>query len=139
MIQKFKNKLMLIAGVTLLLSPALVPAVASADVNNQTIQNNLCQGTNASSSSAGCDSASNGQAVNSIVTTIITIFSIVVGGVSVIMIIVGGFRYIISGGNDSGVAGAKNTIVYALIGLVIVAIAQIIVHFILSKASGISN
>jgi hypothetical protein len=50
------------------------------------------------------------------------------------MIIYGGFRYVTSGGNDASVSGAKNTIIYALIGLVIVALAQVIVHFVLAKA-----
>jgi hypothetical protein len=51
----------------------------------------------------------------------------------VIMIIVGGFRYITSGGNDASVTAAKNTILYAIIGLVVVALAQIIVRFTLGK------
>ena len=49
------------------------------------------------------------------------------------MIIVGGFRYITSGGNDTSVTSAKNTILYAIIGLVVVALAQLIVRFTLSK------
>ncbi len=71
----------------------------------------------------------------SIVRNIINIFSIVVGAVSVIMIIVGGFRYIISNGDSNGVSGAKNTILYAIIGLVIVLFAQVIVRFVLTQVS----
>ena len=131
-----KSKILLIIGTAVLLSPVMVPAIASAQVTNQTIQSNLCAGTNAQAagSTTGCDSSSASSTFDNIITTIINIFSIVVGGVSVIMIIVGGFRYIISGGNDSSVSGAKNTIIYALIGLVIVALAQLIVHFVLAKA-----
>ena len=50
------------------------------------------------------------------------------------MIIVGGLRYITSGGESSNISGAKTTIIYALVGLVIVALAQFIVHFVLNKA-----
>ena len=64
---------------------------------------------------------------------IINIFTIVVGAVSVIMIIIGGFRYIISGGDSSGVSGAKNTILYAIVGLVVVLFAQIIIRFVLTN------
>jgi len=53
----------------------------------------------------------------------------------VIMIIVGGFRYITSGGESGNVSGAKNTLIYAIVGLVIVALAQIIVHYVLNTAS----
>ena len=53
------------------------------------------------------------------------------------MIIYGGFRYITSGGDSGKVTGAKNTIIYAVIGLVIVVLAQVIVKFILDKATTI--
>jgi hypothetical protein len=61
--------------------------------------------------------------------------SAIVGIVAVIMIIVGGLRYITSGGNDTSVTGAKNTILYAIIGLIIVALAQVLVRFTLSKVA----
>lgn len=69
---------------------------------------------------------------------VINIFSIVVGAVSVIMIIVGGFRYVISGGDANGVTGAKNTILYAIVGLVIVLFAQVIVRFVLTNTASSS-
>lgn len=71
--------------------------------------------------------------VNNIITTVINIFSLVVGVISVIMIIIGGLKYITSGGDSGNVTGAKNTILYAIIGLVVVALAQIIVLFVLSR------
>jgi hypothetical protein len=49
------------------------------------------------------------------------------------MIIFGGFKYITSGGESGNVTSAKNTIIYAVIGLVIVAFAQFIVQFVLGK------
>jgi hypothetical protein len=51
------------------------------------------------------------------------------------MLIIGGFRYITSGGNSEGIGKAKNTIIYAIIGLIIVALAQIIVQFVLNKTA----
>ena len=60
---------------------------------------------------------------------------LVVGSISVIMILVGGFRYVTSGGKQESVTGAKNTILYALVGLVIVALSQIVVRFVLDKAN----
>jgi uncharacterized membrane protein len=73
--------------------------------------------------------------VFSIIETVINVFSIVVGVVSVIMIIIGGLKYITSGGDSGNVSGAKNTILYAIIGLVVVALAQIIVRFVLDTAT----
>lgn len=73
--------------------------------------------------------------VNDLITDAINIFSIIVGIIAVIMIIVGGFKYITSGGDSGNITSAKNTIIYAVIGLVIVALAQFLVQFVLDKAS----
>jgi hypothetical protein len=132
MIKKFKNLLIIAASVFALSAPALVPAVASA----QSIQSNLCSG--ASASLSGGTDCSGGQAtskLNGIIKLVINLFSIIVGIVSVIMIIIGGLKYITSGGEASNISGAKNTIIYAIVGLVIVALAQFIVHFVLGKVS----
>jgi Type IV secretion system pilin len=54
---------------------------------------------------------------------------------AVIAIIISGLRYVTSAGDSNSINGAKNTILYAVIGLVIVAMAQIIVKFVLGKAT----
>ena len=51
------------------------------------------------------------------------------------LIIYGGFKYISSGGDSGKVTEAKNTIIYAVIGLVVVALAQFIVQFVLNKVT----
>jgi uncharacterized membrane protein len=73
--------------------------------------------------------------VSTLLRRIINIFSWIVGVIAVIMIIVGGLKYITSGGDSSNVSSAKNTILYALVGLVIVALAQFIVRFVLGQAN----
>lgn len=69
--------------------------------------------------------------INNVIKKIINLLSVIVGVIAVIMIIIGGFRYITSGGSDTGVTSAKNTILYAIVGLIIVALAQLIVRFVL--------
>jgi hypothetical protein len=49
------------------------------------------------------------------------------------MIIIGGFKYVVSGGSDSAVASAKNTILYALVGIIVVAVSQLIIHLVLGN------
>ena len=59
-------------------------------------------------------------------TTINTILSYVLGIaglIAVVFIIVGGFRYLTSGGSKEGVTGAKNTLLYAIVGLIVIALA----------------
>jgi len=77
--------------------------------------------------------------VDNAITTAVTIFTIIVGVMSVIMIIMGGFKYITSAGDANKVAAAKNTVVYALIGVVLVALAQVIIRFVVSKSTSITN
>jgi hypothetical protein len=98
------------------------------------IQDNLCAG--ASFDAEGNCSAEADQAASNLTTyiaTAINIFSIVVGVIAVVMIIIGGVKYITSGGDSGNVTGAKNTILYAIIGLVIVALSQVIVQFVLGS------
>jgi hypothetical protein len=116
-----------------LASSALV-AAQSAD-----IQASSCAGAKhleitSNPNNAACDNIGNGgKTANNIVKEVIDVLSALTGILAVIMIIYAGFRYVSSGGSDDAVKGAKNTILYAIIGLVIVAFAQIIVHFVLAK------
>lgn len=59
----------------------------------------------------------------------------VVGALSVIMIIIGGMRYVISGGEASKVQAAKNTILYACVGIVVALLAYAIVAFVIGSFS----
>lgn len=59
----------------------------------------------------------------------------VVGAISVLMLVWGGFRYIISGGDSKKVTDAKNTILYAILGLIIAFFAYAIVNFVLNTIS----
>lgn len=145
MIKKLKTFITVAVASLALAAPGIVPALASTA--SADITGNLCQGANGAatgSSTAGCGTAGTqgGSDIGTIASTVVNIFSIVVGVVAVIMIIYGGFRYITSGGSSENVGNAKNTIIYAIIGLVIVAIAQILVHFVLntttSATSGVS-
>lgn len=133
MIEKFKKYVVIALAAAALLTP--VVAASTAGAQNQ-IRDGLCDGVNLSvNQGTNCDDG--GQAtskVNGLIKLIINIFSIVVGVVSVIMIIIGGLKYITSSGDSNNVTSAKNTILYAIIGLVVVALAQFVVQFVLAKA-----
>lgn len=129
----------LILSLSLLLVPLVQLApVASAQTVTRDIQSGLCSGSNLQITDNpninSCNTGPNGvDDVNRILRRIVNFLSALVGVVAVIMIIVGGFRYITSGGNDTSVTSAKNTILYAIIGLIIVALAQVLVRFVLDK------
>ena len=71
---------------------------------------------------------------SSIVRRAINIMLFGVGVLSVVMLIFGGFRYVISGGKKESVTNAKNTILYAIIGLLVAVFAYAIINFILGAA-----
>jgi hypothetical protein len=142
MIKKLKQFFAVLAVSGALLAPlAAAPAALAQNANCSGTQSNItgCLETGAclDTTAANCQAAAdpNGS-VNRIITTVINIFSLIVGVVSVIMIIIGGLRYITSGGDSGNVTNAKNTILYAIVGLVIVALAQVIVHFVLNRVTG---
>jgi len=138
---RFKKAILIlsetIAAMALVFAPAL-PAFAQ-DTAQQQINAGLCTGSNLQftddTSGADCSTTDATEKVNNLIRTIVNLLSAVVGIVAVIMIIFGGLRYITSGGNDTSVTSAKNTILYAIIGLIIVALAQVLVRFTLSKVT----
>lgn len=62
----------------------------------------------------------------------------IIGAIAVIMLIVGGIRYVVSGGNDQAVQGAKNTILYAIIGIAVAFLAYAAVNFVIGQLGTVS-
>lgn len=124
----YKRAAILAAAIAVLTFSAL-PLSA---VNAQT-KRDVCAGVAAAGGT--CNEAGSGTTVNKIIGLAVDILSTLVGVVAVVMIIVGGFKYITSSGDSSNVQSAKNTILYAIVGLVIVAMAQVITGFVLDRAT----
>lgn len=93
----------------------------------------VCDGLGLTGGNCG---GGNRSTVNDLIKQIIQVLSVIIGVTAVIMIMVGGFKYITSAGDSNNISSAKNTIIYALVGLVVVALAQLIVKFVLSKVPG---
>lgn len=65
--------------------------------------------------------------------TIVNVLLFIIGAISVIMLIIGGIRYTVSGGDSSAVTAAKNTILYAVVGIVVAILAYAIVNFVITS------
>ena len=117
-------KILLLSVMVIFSGFAVLPAIANAATKND-----ICQGV----ALTGGTCTGGDTDINKVIQQVINILSIIVGVIAVIMIIIGGLRYITSGGDSNNISGAKNTIIYAVIGLVVVAMAQVIVRFVLSK------
>jgi hypothetical protein len=131
-ITTLRSKLTYLLLATLLVVPLLaaglapLPAFAVLDSKSA-----ACDGVNIAG--GNCDGAAASTKVSSLVSDIVNLLSVIVGIAAVIMVIVAGFKYVTSGGEANKVASAKSTLIYAIVGLIIVALAQFIVHFVLSK------
>ena len=68
-----------------------------------------------------------------IIKTIVNALLYVLGAVAVIMIVLGGIKYTTSNGDASAVTSAKNTILYAVIGLLVAIFAYAIVNFVVTR------
>lgn len=128
-------KAKLILALTLLTmaftGPALVPSSAAyADCNSSTSKKAAVEALGQAPGDPCNDSG-----VSKIVGAIVSILSYVVGIVAIIMVILSGFRYITSGGDSGKVSSAKNTLIYALIGIAVAVLAQLLVRFVVTQAN----
>jgi ABC-type Fe3+ transport system permease subunit len=121
--------LSIVFGISALLAPLLVqPVYVSAAGSSQS---QVLQGVN---DSGDCNNKNCAEkAVNNLFATIVKILSFLIGVIAIIMIIVAGFKYMTSNGDANGISNAKNTLIYALIGLVVAVLAQFLVQFVLTN------
>lgn len=89
-----------------------------------------------SSGSAVCGKQSSSNPLtgpNGTLRKVTRLIAAIAGVAAVIMILIGGIMYITSGGDAGKVSSAKNTIIYAAVGLVVIATAQAITTFVIGK------
>lgn len=121
---------------SLLIVPALAlgvsmvaPMVQPTDVY---AQDDLSLGGGAGSAK-GEDQATDLFGNNGIFQTITNVLLFIIGAISVIMLIIGGVRYVVSGGDQAAVTAAKNTILYAVVGIVVAILAYALVNFVITS------
>jgi hypothetical protein len=121
---RFVKQLVLIAAL------ALIPVSALAE----TPQAAACRGARGNLSSDGdCVGADGINAFEGGLKSIANILIFAVGAVAVLMVIIGGLRYALSGGDASGIKSAKDTILYAIVGVVVAALSYAVVNFVIFK------
>lgn len=85
-----------------------------------------CEGLTQVDSNQDCNNK--GAGVNDIVGVAVNIISFLAGVAAVIMVVLSGFKYITSGGDPAKVSSAKSSLIYALVGVAVVVVAQVLVH-----------
>jgi hypothetical protein len=107
------------------MSKFLATAVTNATQGGTAIQNGITTAGNGLQ-------AGNTASLGSIVGIVMNVLFILVGALGVAFIVIGGIKYITSGGDEKKVASAKNTILYAVIGLVVAILARVIIGIVLN-------
>lgn len=83
---------------------------------------------------AGADQGTND--LETVIQNAINVLLFIVGVAAVVMLIVGGIRYILSAGDQQAVANAKNTIIYAIVGIIVAVLAYAAVNFVFGELTG---
>lgn len=134
-IKTFFSVTMIVLGlVALPLATVAQAKVGIDDVKSETKSGSCGQQGGTVNSEGKC--IKDGEEINSGITgvfqTVTNILLFLVGAVAVIMLVIGGFRYVTSNGDQNAVNGAKNTILYAIIGIVVAFLAYAAVNFVVN-------
>jgi hypothetical protein cdivTM_30108 len=133
------KKLVLGIGICSVVIASMVAPSASALSSSQSLQT-FAVGVSAQDQvKKGIDNAGgtvNNFNIGTAITNIVNIMLYALGAIAVIMIVIGGIRYTTSNGDSNGIQSAKNTILYAVAGLVVAILAYAIVNFVVSNLLG---
>lgn len=111
----------LLAGTVVVTNSGTVLAASSAS------KNTVCSGI------GGCTESTNN--ITNTIRNAVNVFSAIVGIIAVVVVLIAGFQYVTAAGDSSKVATAKTTLIYAIVGLIVAALSQSIVQFVLKKTS----
>ena len=119
----------LTAGILMIgLLGAFTPAVSAANGID------ICSKENGSDNSVYCQNKDKGEGqVNGIIKTIVEVLLTAVGAISIIMIVIGGIMFALSSGDTQKAAKARNTVLYAVVGLAVSLFASAIVNFVFNR------
>lgn len=98
-------------------------------------KSDVCDGVGAASGGSGCTPTSGVSDINTVIRTGLRIFQSIVGLIAVIMMVTAGMRFVTSGGDATKVTSARNTLLYGAVGIVVVALSEVIIQFALNQAA----
>lgn len=131
-IKNFVQSLLIIPALALVVG-AVVPTLQPMAAYAQTTPADGLTG--GASSAKGTGQSTDLFGANGVFKTITNVLLYVIGAISVIMLIIGGIRYVVSGGDSNAVTAAKNTILYAVIGIIVAILAYAVVNFVITSFS----
>lgn len=127
------KKFLIIAAMGMGMVMAFAPAVPVAAQADEGAKQAACAGLGVTGQNECDEGASN--SIRGILRAVIGLLSWVVGIAAVIMVIIGGFKFVTSNGDSNGINSAKSTVIYALVGLAVAALAQVLVRTVLVEVT----
>lgn len=121
--RKILAALLLLVGLSVTVTPAVYAATTGEE--------ELCRGAGMTWKDGTCVNNNGGPTVQQTVENVVNVLLFLIGAIAVIMIVIGGLRYVLSNGEQAQLTSAKNTIIYACVGLVVSVMAYAIVNFVL--------
>src|SRR5205809_721108 len=113
----FKRQLAILSAIVALVTiPVAVPVFAAG--SNPAAEKAICEGSGGVWANNACGKTG-AKSFTENLASITNLLLFIIGAISVIMIIIGGIRYVTSSGDQTAVTAAKNTILYAIIGVVV--------------------
>ncbi len=125
-LKKISTALLIIPGLVLLVGLATPVAAVTCDPANP--NTSIADGATCAKSNSQPTTLFGGD--GSVFKRITSILLFLVGAIAVIMLIIGGIRYVVSGGDQSQVTAAKNTILYAIVGIIVAFLSYAAIDFI---------
>jgi len=126
MIKKVIGSVLVLTAFLLGSVTLLTPVVSAATA----IDPNEAVGQGVKKAGGGSTSA---DALPNLIQTIVNVLLFIAGAIAVVMIILGGIRYVTSNGDQAQVKAAKDTILYSVVGLIVALLAFAIVQFVVAN------
>lgn len=125
---------------TIFMSPAVASTSLAADPKS--ISKSVCE-VPGNERLAGCESgdqkldraAGSSTAGGGYLESLVNVFTFIAGLIAMVFILVGGIRYITSTGDAGRIKQAKDTLMYAVVGLIVVGLARVIIGFIIGAST----
>ena len=109
------------------------PAMVSAQEATPFPLDKVCEGDAENSTVCNTTDENPISGKDGVIMNVVNILSFVIGVSSVIMVMIGGLKYITSNGDSNSIAAAKNTILYAIVGVLVFLVSQAIIIFVIGS------
>lgn len=133
-LQKTLRGLLVIPALALAFGMAAPVGVSAFDQGLQAGANSA-QGTDQTGNAACLFGGDNCEG-EGIFKTVTNVLLFIIGAIAVIMLVIGGIRYTTSNGQSDQVTAAKNTILYAVVGIIVAILAYAVVNFVIDAFVG---